>query len=168
MTEKKLEFEQTIKFNGIFSYKDLYEFCYSWLKEEEGYKVKEEEYSEKIGDRGKDIDIVWKAEKKLSDYYKLHIETKWKILGLSDVTAEIDGKQEKSNKGNLKIAIKGFFERDYGSKWEKEPKFLRKMVRDIYDNYINKQKDELLKAFVKKVDSFAEDVKGFLNIEAKK
>ena len=49
MAEKDTVFSSTVKYKGIFSFRDFYKFCYEWLTEETGLNpFSEEKYSEKI------------------------------------------------------------------------------------------------------------------------
>ena len=58
MAEKKEVYKQKIKQKGYWNYTDLYNFCFNWLKDE-GYKLKEKEYVEKISSFGKEIILRW-------------------------------------------------------------------------------------------------------------
>src|SRR3989344_1844901 len=40
MAEKDTVFSSNIKYKGVFSFSDFYNFCYSWLTEETGLEVK--------------------------------------------------------------------------------------------------------------------------------
>jgi hypothetical protein len=159
-------FKQKLKHKGFFNYSELYTFCYNWLKDE-GYNVSEDEYVEKIAGNGKEIQIKWKASKKVSDYVKNEIKAEWHILGLSDAEVQIDGRKEKTNKGDLKISVVANILKDYESKWDDSP--VLRFMRDVYDKYIiretiKKYEDRL----EDKAQDFIEQTKSFLNLEGKR
>ena len=162
MAEKSSAYKEAVKYKGFFSYTDLYNFCYNWFKEE-GYNLKEEVYTEKLSGFGKEVLIEWKATKKISDYYKNIIEVKWHILGMNDAEVEVEGKKQKTNKGEVKISVSADLERDYEENWDKTPMW--KFLRGIYDKYIMRTtQDEYEDRLTKKAVSFVEDLKAFLNL----
>lgn len=153
--------KQTIKKKGYWNYTDLYNFCFSWLKDN-GYGVKENEYVEKLSDFGKEIQLKWEAGRKVTDYFKFVIKVEWHILGMNDAVIERDGKQEKTNKGEVKISISADLVKDYEDNWDKKPlaKFLRGIydkyiIRTTIDNYEDTLKDDF-KEYVSQVKSFLE------------
>lgn len=159
-------FNQKLKHKGFFSYSDLYTFCYNWLKDE-GFSISEDEYVEKLAGNGKEIQITWKAKKKVSDYVKFQIVAKWHILGLNDAEVQIDGKKEKTNKGELKISVTATLQKDYESKWDSSVPL--RFLRDVYDKYIIR---ETVKKYEDKLEDkaqdFVEQTKSFLNLEGKR
>ena len=166
MTEKSEVLKEKMRHVGFFDFKELYNFCFEWLKEE-GYNVIEDSYLEKITDRGKEIKIKWTAKKKISDYFRNKIELNWHILGLVDAEVERNGKKEKLNKGDLTVTFDAVIEKDYENKWEDNPSF--KFLRSIYDKYIIKTTlDEYEDRLQGKTEEFIAEVKSFLVLEVKK
>jgi len=166
MPEKEKVYEETLKQKGPFPYRDLYNFCYNMLRED-GYDVYEEKYEEKVTPGGKDIVIKWTAKKKISDYFRNVIEAKWRILGMQDIEIQRNGKKEKTNTGEVKIAVKGILERDYEDRWATTP--LYKWMRGIYDRYIIKTvMDQYEEKLTGESDEFVEQTKSFLQLEGKK
>jgi hypothetical protein len=106
MAEKSEVFNQVLKSKGFWNFTELYNFCFNWLVDE-GYNVKEKEYVEKIGGAGKEINITWEAAKKVTDYFKNEVNVSWHILGMKDAEIEREGRKESTNKGEVKITIKG-------------------------------------------------------------
>lgn len=165
MGEEKEVFAQTLKHKGFFNYSDTYNFCYNWFKNE-GYNLSEDEYTEKVSG-AKEILIKWKAKKKVTDYFLYVIEVNWHILGMSEAEVEENGKKVKTNKGELKLAIKGKVKRDYEETWDKQPYY--KFLRGIYDKYILRTTiDEYEDALTDKAQKFVEETKAFLNLEGKR
>ena len=58
MADKSEVLNQKLKQKGFFNFTELYNFCFNWL-EDEGYNVKEKEYTEKIKSDGKELIIKW-------------------------------------------------------------------------------------------------------------
>jgi len=132
--EKDRLFETKIKNKGVFDFKGVYKVLYEWLVDQ-GYDVNEKGYKENIGAGGaKEIEIEWRAFRKISDYFRDVLELRWQILGMTNVEVEIDGVKQKMNKGQFEIRIKSVLEKDYESRWENKPFF--KFLRTLYDKYL--------------------------------
>ena len=151
-----------IKKVGFWNYKDLYSFCFDWFKDA-GYGIKEEEYVEKNSDAGKEIQLKWSADKKVTDYFKNTISIKWNILGMNSAEVERDGKKEKTNKGEVTINVDSELKKDYEKSWEGKP--FVKFMRGLYDNYIIKTTgDEYAGSLSADVKEFVSQVKAFLEL----
>ena len=166
MPEKSNVLKQVVKHKGYFNFKEFYNFCQEWLKDE-GYDLAEDQYTEKITNDGKEIIIKWTAKKKISDYFRNIIEARWHILQMKDSQVEIEGKKKKINEGDIKITFSADLERDYEKRWEDRPGW--KFMRGVYDRYIIRTRiDEYEKRLIEKAAEFIEQVKGFLQLEVKK
>ncbi len=154
--------KQTIKKKGYWNYSELYGFCFNWLKDN-GYGVKESEYVEKLSDFGKEIQLKWEGGRRVTDYFKFVIKVEWHILGMTDAVIERDGKQEKTNKGEIKLSISADLVKDYEDNWDKKP--MIKFMRGIYDKYIIRTTidnyEDLLKSDFKE---YISQVKSFLEL----
>jgi len=155
-------YKQSLKQKGFWDYKELYNFCFHWLKDEY-YKIKEKEYTEKLSAVGKEIIIKWEARKKITDYFRNVIEVQWHILYMTDAEIEQDGKKVKTNKGEVKITVKATLEKDYENRWEDRP--LWKFLRSVYEKYIirvvrEKYEDDL----EDKAKEYISNIKAFLQI----
>ena len=118
MTEKDTIVKEKIKYVGLGDLDETYKFARDWFWKEE-YNLVEDSYSEKIKSTGKEIEIEWTAAKELTDYFKATLKIKWRILAMTDVEVEKDGKKKKMNKfGEFGMEFKGILEKDYSSKWE--------------------------------------------------
>ncbi|MBI2629333.1 hypothetical protein HYW74_04585 [Candidatus Pacearchaeota archaeon] len=60
MSEKDKIIEQKIKRGGIFDFKEVYQFTYRWLNEED-YTVEERKYTEEVTGDSKKVEIQWIA-----------------------------------------------------------------------------------------------------------
>jgi len=133
MASKSEVLRQKLKHEGYWNYKEMYTFCFNWLKDN-GYKISEKEYTEKQKNEGREIIIEWQAKKKVTDYYQNIIKMKWHILRMKDAEIERDGKKEETNKGEVKIEFYVDLEKDYEERWEDQP--LWKFLRGVYEKYI--------------------------------
>jgi hypothetical protein len=165
MADKSEVYSQAIKQKGYWNFTELYNFCFNWL-EDEGYSLKEKEYTEKATPAGKEIVIRWEAKKGVTDYFDNVIEVNWKILGMKDAEIEREGRKESTNKGEVKVDIKANLVRDKENQWENKP--LWRVLRGIYEKYIirttvNEYEDRL----EKKVKKYVSEIKAFLQIEGR-
>ena len=101
MADKEQIIKEKVAHSGIFTFSDLYSYMHDWLKEEEGYGVIEERYSEKVSGASREIDVEWSAAKRISDYFKIELKIEFEVNGLTDVEVEIDGVKKKSQKGKI-------------------------------------------------------------------
>lgn len=167
MVEKVKLITEKVKYAGLGNFKSAYQFAYEWLKNE-GYSTIEKSYTEKVSGGSKEIEVEWESSKELSDYFKSSLKVKWKILGMSDVEVEVDGKREKMNKFvELQIEASGTLEKDYNSKWETSP--FNKFIRGIYNKYIIHERVNENENSVKDVvQKFKEEMKAFLDLTGRK
>jgi len=164
MVQEKTVLKQMVKDRVFFNFKETYEFCYQWLIDE-GYRVYEERYDEKLADSGKQIKIKWRAVKEVTDYFQYVIKMKWALLRVVDVEIERDGKKEKTNKGELKINFESILMKDYEHKWEDRP--IWKFLRGVYDKYIVRtRQDEFEIKLMGKTKELIEELKALLELES--
>ena len=162
MAEENTILKLKLKHKGFWSFKDLYEFCYDWFKDN-GYDLAEKEYTEKISGNGKSIEIDWEAGKEVTDYFKYQIKMKWMILGLVDDVVEQEGQKVKTNKGEVKINFEAVLVKDYEARWENKP--IWKFLRGTYDKYIIKTTaEEYAGRLSADAKELINQVKAFLNL----
>jgi len=165
MVERDTIFEGKVKQTDIFDFKEMYNFLYKWLVDE-GYKVDEKNYSEKVTATGKELEIEWEAKKKISDYFRFVLKPKWRILGMTSVEVDKDGKKVGMNKGQVEIKVGAILEKDYEARWENSA-FL-KFLRGVYDKYIIRARVEgYEKKLFGEADEFLAQMKSFLALEGK-
>ncbi len=166
--EKEELFSSSIKHTGIFNFKEFYQFCFDWVTEQTGIgNLAETEYSEKVNGEAKDIDIVWKGSRKLTDYFKFEFEAKFKILGLKKAEIVRDGVKIKTNEGQVKLTAKGFLARDWQGQFEKNG--MQKFFRSLYEKYIIQARvDQFEDVVIGKCDEFLSESKAFLDLEGRK
>lgn len=133
MAQKKQVYKEKLKQTGYWKYKDIYDALFHWLKDH-NYKVFEELYNEKLLSNGKEVIIKWRAEKKITDYFKFQHILDWHILGMKDAEIEVDGKKISTQKGEVEIIFKANLIKDYEKRWEGNP--FSKFIRGVYEKYV--------------------------------
>ena len=167
MAEKDIVIKEKVKYVGYGDLKTIYSYAHDWLKGEL-YSIVEEQYVEKVKGNAKDIDILWTASKKITDYFKIDLTLRWRILGMEDVEVEIDGKKKKMNKFNeISIELKGTLVKDYTNQWNKSA--TTKFFKEIYNKYVIPARTDKMKDEVEKVvQDFKEEMKALLELTGKK
>lgn len=167
MSEKETIFSSTIKYNGIFSFKELYSFCYGWLTEETGLDLVEEKYEEKLSGESKKIEVVWNGSKKMTDYFKFEAKISFSIDNLTKVEINSGGAKVETNKGSVKIGIKGNLVRDYEGKFETTA--FKKFLRSVYEKWVIASRIEHYEdKIISSCDDFLNQTKAYLDLEGKK
>jgi len=167
MAEKDKIFSSNIKYGGVFSFSDFYQFCYDWLKEETGLDISEDKYTEILKGNLKDIDVKWTGVKKVTDYFKFEIGVEFQIRGLTEVEIEQGGAKVKTNQGKVKVIVTGTLIRDYDGKFEKDA--IRKFLRSIYEKWIITSRiNQLEEDLFGDCDGFLGQAKAYLALEGKK
>ncbi len=167
MVEKDIVIKEKVKYSGYGDLKTIYGYAHDWLKGEQ-FTVVEENYTEKVKSAGKDIDILWRASKKITDYFKIDLDIKWKILLMEEVEVEVDGKKKKMNKfGEIAIETKGLLIKDYTNQWNKSA--ATKFFKELYNKYVIPARTEKMKTQVEEiVQTFKEEMKAIMELTGKK
>lgn len=167
MAEKDVILKEKIKYAGYGKFSDAYSYAHDWLKQE-GYGVVEEQYTEKVKGSSKDLEVVWKATKQVTDYFKIELDLKWKVLAMEDVEVEIDGKKKKMNKwAELAIDVKGTLVKDYKNEWNKSA--TTKFFKEIYNKFVIPSRTEQMQGRVEQVvQGFKEEMKALFELTGKK
>jgi len=167
MAEKDKIFSSSMKYDGIFSFKDFYKFCYEWLTEQTQMDVGENEYSEKLAGDSKNIDVVWGGQKKLTDYFRFDAVIKFKITNLKEVEITQGNNKVKSNKGGIKLSASGTLVRDYDGKFERSA--FKKFLRGIYEKWVIPSRLEQMEDKISgALNEFLEQGKSYLDLEGRK
>jgi len=165
MAEKDKIFSTKVKYTGIWDFKQIYRFLYDWFVDQ-GYKIVEKGYTEKIKADGKEIEVHWEAKRKISDYFQFLIKSDWMILGMSETEVQKEGVKMKMNKGYIEIKFTAVLVKDYEHRWENTA-FL-KFLRGVYDRYIIKSRVEGYEdKLLAEVDEVVAQAKSYLAIEGK-
>ncbi len=165
MSEKDLIHKGRIKHRGLFDFKDVYEFIYDYLADD-NYDIFERKYTEKVKGSSKDVEIKWEASKEVSDYFRFVIVIEWIILGMKSVEVTREGKKIKIDSGSIEIKFKSFLVKDYESRWENHPFW--KFLRGLYDRYIIRTRiEQYEEKLLAEIMEFSSQIKSFLAIETK-
>lgn len=165
MVEKDAVFSGKIRHVGIFNFKEFYRFCYVWFIDKE-YWITEKNYTEKITQTGKEIEIEWNCLRKISDYFRFYINIKWRIVGMKDVEVEQNGKKIIMNKGDVEIRLSSILEKDYEHRWENNAFY--KFLRTMYDRYLIRSRIEQYENKIyEEADEFLAQAKAFIALEGK-
>ncbi len=167
MAEEETIFSSTVKYAGVFSFKDFYKFCYEWIKEEIDMDISETKYEEKIKGDEKEIVVEWEGGKELTDYFRFDAKIKFKIRPLKNVEIVQNGKKIKTNEGDVKLGIKGILVRDYKGKFEMSA--FNKFLRSIYEKWVIPARIEEYEGKIAgKCDEFLGQAKSYLDLEGKR
>ncbi len=165
--EKEKIFSSKVKYDGVFSFRDFYQFCYDWLTEEYSWTVAETSYIEKIKGDSKNIDVEWKFSKKVTDYFKFEGKVKFKVIGLTNVEVIQGGAKVKTNGGSVEVSISGELVRDYQGKYDRSA--YRKFLRAVYEKWVIPSRvDEFEGRLATQCDTFLTQAKAFLDLEGRK
>ena len=161
MVEKDKVAGGKITHSGIFSFKEAYNFLYSWLTDYD-FRVVEKKYSEKVKGEGKDIDVEWHASRTLTDYFKFELKVEWRVEGMVTL------KDPKGmNSGKVSVKINGTLVRDPKNKWDASA--LSKFLRGIYDKFVIFSKiEEYRGRLSEEIDEALAQIKSFLSLEARR
>ncbi len=167
MAEKDQIFSSKIKYDGIVSFRDFYRFCYEWLTEETQLDVAETKYIEKLKGDSKDIDIEWKGERKVTDYFKFEVKVTFKVLGLKQVEIPQKEMKIKTDKGSVEIKASGTLVRDYDGKFETTSS--KKFMRSIYEKWVIPSRiEQFEEKIISDCDEFLSQAKAYLDLEGKR
>jgi len=167
MAEKEIKFSSSVKYEGIFLFKDFYKFCYDWLNDETGLDISEDKYKEKLKGNSKELEIKWTGTKKVTDYFKFEIKADFEIKDLVNVEIKQGDAKIKTNKGSVQIKVKGTLIRDYQGKFERTS--FQKFFRGIYEKWVIPSRIEQFEdKLVEECDEFLSQAKAYLDLEGKK
>ena len=163
---KEQKFSSSIKYSGIFNFRDFYNFSFKWLSGEFGLKIQEDEYEEKLSGNTKDIKIKWVGTAKVSDYFHYEVKIAFEVEGLTEVEVVRGGEKINTNKGKIKIKISGSINKDPAGQFETSAK--TKIWRGIYEKFIipsriKQYEDELINGCLE----YLGQAKAYLDLEAR-
>lgn len=166
--EKEQIYSSSVKYVGIFSFRDFYKFCYEWLTEDTSMDfIMESKYEEKIKGDEKEVVVEWEGEKKITDYFRFDIKVKFEIKALKNVEVMQDGVKVKTNSGSAKIGVKGTLVRDYQGKFASSA--FRKFMGSIYEKWVIPSRIKQFEDYVaEKCDEFLGQAKAYLDLEGKR
>ncbi len=160
MEEEELAVK-SLTYNGLFDFKQTYEFIITYL-EEQNYFVMEVRRESIVKEDGIHYDIKCDALKKISDYFRYKIGLEIKAI-VNKAKAKKDNKTIEIDEGNINITLGAVMLYDYEDRWTGP---ITKIMREFYDHYvirnrINKYKSGLLNEH----GELIKQVKNFLAME---
>tara|TARA_Y100000034_G_scaffold133517_1_gene199185 strand:+ start:325 stop:873 length:549 start_codon:yes stop_codon:yes gene_type:complete len=167
MKTSKIPRTHVIRYVGIFDFDGLYKAMVGWLKARR-YWFHEDTYKHKPGGPfGRELEIKWKAEKNVTEFYMNTIGVFFHIWDLSDVEVIKDGKKKKLQKARMEIHIDSDLVLEYQDKWAKN-KFTSALF-DFYRKYVIKREIDSLwwDTTYYRMMKFQAFIKGYLNMHAK-
>lgn len=154
-----------IKWKGLFNFDELYKRMKYWL-DYKGYgdetkTFKEEKYLERIKAEGKEINIRWKAEKIVNDYFSFVINITFVLPFLQSVQIEKEGKKISANKGSMTITLGADLIKNRSGKFSKDS-----VIKKIYENFIIKSRiDSQAIDLYEQLYKLHDDIKAFLEMQ---
>lgn len=162
MSDKDLLLKEKLEHNGLIDYPGLYSYASKWFRDEQ-YLIIEENYNEKVSTNARDINFTWRVTRRISDYFKIEIELKFFVFGLTEVEVEQDGKKKKTGKGRFLLEMKSFLVRDPDSKWDASATL--RFFRDIYSKYVVPKRIEgLEEKLIYDSKAFKDALKSYLDM----
>ncbi len=164
MPEKDTIFQTKVKYDGLFNFRDFYNFAYEWLSEEANLLVIEKKYEEKLKGLAKEITLEWNCTREVTDFFKFEFEIKIILKKLVEKEILKDGEKIKTNEGSIKIELKGNLIKDYEGKFETNAFY--KFLRGAYERWIIPSRiEEYQEKVIELSNNFLNEAKDYLDME---
>jgi hypothetical protein len=128
-----------IRYKGVFDYDGLYKMMHAWLISKR-FLFHEDKYKDKVSTPfGNEIEITWKAEKKVTEFVKEYIDIEFHLWDFSEVEVIKDGKKTKMGKARMEIKFFAKLELDYAKRFTGEnddETFSKKLGKFYVENII--------------------------------
>lgn len=121
-----------IRQEAPIDFKVLHKSLFQWAKEN-NYFFNEKNFTEKAKSHGKEYEIAWTFERKVTEFIRFNINMSIWAHGMNPVKK--DGRE--FLQGQVEIVFDSYLEMDWQNRWESSP-FL-KVLRKIYIYYLKKQ-----------------------------
>lgn len=119
----------TIRQTAAVDFRTLHKALFNWA-EENKYFYNEKTMQEKAKSHGKEIDIVWQYERKITEFIKFKIEVAIWARGMNPT-------KEGKLKGDIEVILDSEMEMDWQNRWQTSP--FHKFLRSLYIYYLKKQ-----------------------------
>lgn len=155
-----------LRFSGIFDFDGLYKLMVNWFMDR-NFDFVEPLYKDKPMDNGREVEIEWRAFKKIDPLYQYQVDVYFHLWEVSAVDVILEGEKKMLTKAKMEIQIKGSINIDYENRWSRSE--FRKKLFGFYMNYIIGKKFELfvLDPFYYRMYDLHTLVKDFLNMSTK-
>lgn len=122
-----------ISYEGLFDFNEFYMTLDKWFREK-SYDKLEKKNSEVVTKTGRDIELVLKPYKKITDYAKIEFNIRIKVIGMTDVIVKRNNMEMKLNKGKLALTLTSYLVTDYENAWQSKPYFY--FIRAVFDKWV--------------------------------
>jgi hypothetical protein len=126
----------TLRYNGVFDFNGLYRMMYNWFFKQR-YEFHEDLYKEKVDTIGNELEIKWRAEKKITEFIKYIINVEFHLWNMLDVEVIRNGEKVKMTKARMQIILKASTVADYAKRFEES-----NMTKRLYHILMTKVLDK--------------------------
>ena len=142
MAEKYPTPKLIIRYKGLFDFNGLYNVMVQWMKARR-FWFHEDTYKHKVpSPAGAEQEILWKADKKVTEFYMQEITIYMHIWDMTEVEVAQKGITKKLTNARIEIQIIGAVTIDYEKRWEESTFYIA--LLDFYRKYIAKEEIETL------------------------
>ena len=132
---------KTISKTLTYDQKELYNYLMNWFSERH-YDVIEFDYSERVVDEDKRVYAFrWRMEKRCENLIKQVIEMNFEAAADEARVEMQDGSIRVAQKGEVKIKMRPFIERDVEDDWSMHPRGPeRRVLRELFDKIVQRSR----------------------------
>ncbi len=125
-----------IRYKGVFDFEGLYRMMHAWLINKR-FLFHEDLYKDKVYTPfGNELEIKWKAEKKVTEYVKEYITVYFHLWDFAEVEVIKDGKKAKMTKSRMEVKIDALLQLDYTGKFDNSGPFAKRLGKFYQDKII--------------------------------
>lgn len=133
--ESVLDAPLYLRFTGVFDFEGLYRMMHAWLINKR-FLFHEDRYKDKVYTPfGNELEIEWRAEKKVTEYVKEFIVIKFHLWDFAEVEIVKEGKKVKMTKSRMEIKFDAQLQLDYTEKFQNSGVFAQKLG-EFYQNKV--------------------------------
>lgn len=156
-----------IRYKGLFDFDGLYSFMVRWLKTHR-YEFYEYDYKHKVpSPYGAEQEIGWRAEQKVTEYYKYTISIYSHLWDMTEVEVVQKGVKKTLTNARIEITFDGTIDIDYEKRFAQSTFWIT--IRDWWHRYVRKEEIETLwhDELYYRVQKLHEAVKEYLDMQAR-
>jgi len=147
-----------ITYDGVYDLDELLRAITGWFSQWV-YDVAPEEHSEKVGSDGKEMKVIIKAFRKVTEYVKFAVEVEIVIYREVDVVVDYKGKNLKQQKGEVQVRVKTAMQKN----WLKTFSAGQEFLRQTYEKYLIRRELEGYREKIRQEgNDFLDTIKGVL------
>jgi hypothetical protein len=149
-------------YEGLFNLEELYTI-FSAFFFEKGWEWYEKMNEEQVTAQGKQIRLIFKPWKNISDYYKIVMNIKLNYVDVKDVEVEHEGKILRLNHGVVRMTIDAYVISDRKGLWKGHIFYW--FISILANKYFYREHYAKAEAWIKSdVDDLFNKVKNYLNV----